>query len=521
MLRQPRKNMTGNHLHIKILSARSAFVLVWAVYLLFAHAANAQMLNQRDDSYPLLGLKRAKNAYDIVKADFERREKLFTENLISREEFDRARQAFSEAEVNFQQSLLAALFAKQVVSVDKAVKYQGKDGRKHVRLSLKNLSGASAELKKLATLDEEMMRLIQPDVINNVFVSLLNAENAVVSNPYESKLNQLTYGKSATLDFALLQDLDAVTVSLVYGNGTSRSPKIFLQKDETGNQVAIQSRVFSLEATLGAMSAYNLTLDMFGGMNSTFRFEVIGLPKEITYTFVDESTNTRVTQLKPSEGTTSRRVSLQLFLPDRASGDVKIDSTISFYVIVVPNTKPVALENLTTETGSPNTAAIEKLVAEKSGIGSLRLDLIPKGVGRVTVRAPQLYHLVKSGNAVTLTVDVVNEGSRRLDNIELKLDVPLGWTKTLTPPVVASLQTGEEKTVEIRLEPPSNTPVGKYEARLKTSARSESQPIYAEDKLITLDVPAEANVIGTSLLVLFILGLVGGMVFFGIRLSRR
>ena len=43
----------------------------------------------------------------------------------------------------------------------------------------------------------------------------------------------------------------------------------------------------------------------------------------------------------------------------------------------------------------------------------------------------------------------------------------------------------------------------------------------SQDKTFTVEVRSGTNVLGASLIVLLLLGLVGGIVVFGIRLSRR
>ena len=51
--------------------------------------ASAQVnYNQRDDKYRVLGLKRAKEAYEAAKRDYERQQELFTRSLISQAELD-------------------------------------------------------------------------------------------------------------------------------------------------------------------------------------------------------------------------------------------------------------------------------------------------------------------------------------------------------------------------------------------------------------------------------------------------
>src|SRR5574339_495506 len=72
--------------------------------------------NQRDDQYRLLGLKRAKESYELLKTEFDRQKSLFDRQLITQQELDAARSRLSDAEVNYQQSLLAVLFEEQYSS---------------------------------------------------------------------------------------------------------------------------------------------------------------------------------------------------------------------------------------------------------------------------------------------------------------------------------------------------------------------------------------------------------------------
>jgi uncharacterized membrane protein len=151
----------------------------------------------------------------------------------------------------------------------------------------------------------------------------------------------------------------------------------------------------------------------------------------------------------------------------------------------------------------------------------VRLDLMPRGKGRLLVRAPQLYFSLKPEGTVQITVDVVNEGTRRLDNVKIDVDVPLNWTKKVEPQVIPTLDIDQEQRVAITATPPKGISVGRYELRLRTSGLSDNQPVNAEDKTVTAEILTETSVIGTILLVLAILGLIGGMVLFGIRLSKR
>ena len=117
--------------------------------------------------------------------------------------------------------------------------------------------------RKLLDIQDDLFRSLQPDVIHNVYISILNDVGAIISQPYEAKIDELLFGNPQTIDFVLLQDLDAVTVNVIYSNGAERNLKIFLQKDATVDRVAVQSEQFSQEVELGGSSSFDLTLELF------------------------------------------------------------------------------------------------------------------------------------------------------------------------------------------------------------------------------------------------------------------
>jgi len=63
--------------------------------------------------------------------------------------------------------------------------------------------------------------------------------------------------------------------------------------------------------------------------------------------------------------------------------------------------------------------------------------------------------------------------------------------------------------------------VGRYEVRIRTSSLSDDLPISGEDKTVTIEIRPETNILGTAIIILLIIGLVLGIVVYGIRLSRR
>lgn len=474
----------------------------------------APNFNERDNEYRLLGLKRAKEAYEVARADYDRQKQLYDKGLVTDLDLEQTRRAFSDAEVNYQQSLLAVLFEKQYISVAKAVKYQAEDGLKHVRLTLANASGGTAEFQKLLNIEDELFRSLQPDVIPNVYVSILNDDGAIISRPYEFKITELKYGEPQTIDFTLLQDLDAVGVFIYYANGNQRTMKIYLEKDASVNRVAVQSEQFSQEVELGTSSDFDLTLELFSGVSNTFSLEVVNLPQQISRYFKDPQGQVRLSQVKFTQSNRTKRAALEIALPDRPTDDVTMDNPIPFYVVVLPREQADQLGDLHSRQWTEDELAA-------LNVGYVRLELVPRGKGELEVRSPQLYHAIASDETAQMYIDVLNEGTHRLDNIEVKVDMPLGWTKTVTPEMIPSLDINEEARMTFTFTPPEDVAVGKYEMRIRTSALSSNEPVTSEDKSITVEIKAETNVLGTLLIVLLVIGLVGGIVGYGIRLSRR
>lgn len=503
-------NMTRRNFYL----FTSLLVLACCLNYCQVEAQTGTYFNQRDDQYRLLGLKRAKEAYEIAKAGYDREKALFDQQLVTQVELDQARANMSDAEVNYQQSLLAVLFERQYVTVASAVKYYAHDGSRRVKLTIVNTSSGGAEFQKLINIDDKLFRSLQPDIVNNIYVSLLNDENSIISQPYEAKIIQLLYGEPVSVDFTLLQDLDAVTVLLFYGNGNERRMKILLQKDTSKNKVAVQSEQFSQEVDLGKTASYDLGLELFSGTNNTFSLETVNLPMQVSRTFKEPSSGARLNQVKFTETTRSKRISLEVTLPERPNDIVAINKPIQFYVVVLP---PNRVNEVTFD--SDRTWTQEEL--DTRDIGYTKLELIPCGKGVILVRSNQLFRTIKPDGSATIAMDLVNEGSNRLDNIEFEFDLPLNWRKQVSPVTISKLDINEDTTVHFIFTPPPDAAVGRYDIRVRTVGQSNGQAVSGEDKTVTVEIQSSSNVLGTIIIVLLIVGLVTGIVVFGIRLSRK
>jgi uncharacterized membrane protein len=191
-----------------------------------------------------------------------------------------------------------------------------------------------------------------------------------------------------------------------------------------------------------------------------------------------------------------------------------MDKSIPFFVLAVPYDRLSEFRDINKNNWTKN--EIEEL-----GLGYLELELIPRGVGELLVKAPQLYFSVLPDEEIKVSFTLINEGSRRLDNIEFQVELPLNWTREINPEIVESLGIREEKIVEFTFSAPDEITAGKYEIRVRSTSLSDNRLVKAEDKTITIEIEQQANLFGTLIIVLFITGIIGGIIVFGIKLSRK
>jgi uncharacterized membrane protein len=147
--------------------------------------------------------------------------------------------------------------------------------------------------------------------------------------------------------------------------------------------------------------------------------------------------------------------------------------------------------------------------------------LVPRGIGRLLVRVPQLFYSIQPEEGAEVTLELVNDGSRRLDNVEVTADPPHLWDKLIDPPIVRALNVGEESKVTLRFDPPKGVAPGKYEVRIRSSSFSDDQPIEAEDKTISVEIRPRVRMLTPVLLALALIGVVSAVVYTGVRLARR
>ena len=473
-----------------------------------------QRLPQESQTMKLLTLKKAQLYLQETKGDFERALKLKEQGLRSEEDFARIQTAYLQAQVDYQQALINFMGSEARISVASAVKFQDAAGKKYVRVSLRY---SSKELKELAKLKIDAADLFPLDFmkeIKDVSVSL-KSDGKIISDPYELSIASLPLEEQKQVTFQLLKDVENLEVDVFYA-GKDETTSVFLQKGVSANIVTINSAQFSQEADLESQATYDLSLEKFSGEANVFKLEVVNLPHQINYEFSDPQTQARLSQIKFSEGVTSMKLSLKLFLPKNADAQVVIDKPIEFLALTLDNEQSDRLRQFLANNTPIGPREVESLKA-----GSVKLELIPRGVGKVEVQAPNLYYEIKVGENVDMKVTVKNTGTRKLINIRVFSDLPLNWRAEIQPELIASLEQSKEQVVNIRFIPASDVSVGDYEPKIRTECSADNRRVESEDKIVRIHIASKTNILGISVLIFLLVGLLVGIVVFGIKLTRR
>ena len=469
---------------------------------------------QESQTMKLLNLKRVQLTLEKNKDDFDRALKLKEQGLQSEEDFSRTRTAYLQAQVDYQQALINFMGSEARISVASAVKFQDTAGKKYVRVTLRYSSKELKELAKLNISAEDLFPLDFMKEIKDVYVSL-KSEGKIISDPYEKTIASLPLESQQDVTFQLLKDVENLDVD-VYYSGKDEITSVFLQKGVSANIVTMNSAQFSQEADLESQAVFELSLEKFSGEANVFKLEAVNLPTQLNYEFSDPQTSARLSQIKFTEGITSMKLALKVYLPKNADAQVVIDKPIEFYALTLDNDKAGRLEELRAKKPVLEPKDIEDLKA-----GSVRLELVPRGIGKIEVQAVNLYHEIKVGDKVEMEIRVKNAGTRILNNIRVSTDLPLNWRSEVKPDLISVLEQGKDEVVTLSFLPPADVAVGDYEPKIKTDCTADNRSVESEDKIVRVHIASRTNILGLSVLILLLVGLLVGIVVFGIKLTRR
>lgn len=487
--------------------------IVMLLLSLVALAATAQEPAGGSEASLLLDLKKAKAAYDVASQKYENDLKLFNEKAVSMNDLNKSKNELLSREVDYQKLILQLISQQSYITIEKAVKYQRDDGEKRVKITLRSaLEGNSEYLAQFKDHFDVFTPEMKAGKVFNIYVSIVDIENeTILGSPYEFRISSIPLGGEGSADFELLKDVENLKVVLNYNNKKD-GKNIYLKKDASVNSIDVASMQFSQEADLSSQADYGLTLERFSTSDDAYRLMVLNLPRQVTCEFYDETS--KVSQIKFTQGVNTKNITLKVYLPDRDDEQVVIDKPMQFFVVALTAEQFKAIQALGAATIDPSAMA-------QYCSGYEALELIPRGKGKIEVMANSLYYEINTDEKVEMTARVKNAGSRRLDNIKLTTENPMGWSSSIVPDLIRSLDPGQEVTVTIVLTPPVNGGVGAQEVKLKTEALADNRKVASEDKTIRIQLNARTSLFGTLALILLLVAIIGLIIRFGIKLSRR
>lgn len=499
----------GSVLHIAVLSLCCCLAAAAMARLAEAQAAGGMSIQpSRDPSVRAIGVLRARAEFERAATEFARSRELHERRMLSDSELAARRLDADRARMAYWEAIISATRGASHVSVERAAKRRLPDGRASVRVTIRNAGRALDPTLDLPRApgdspptDDALRHALLGD-LTDIFVSLKadpGANGTTISSPYERRIGALRRDESATVGFLLFRDLPELVVSVRVGDDLEER-RVFLDRDASGARFAVQSTQLSQEADLGAQALFDLRVQRLGAGDAA-RLTVDSLPTGVAAEFRDMESKARLTQIRFQEGDDERRLQLAVTLPQRAGGAVRPDLPLHFVVRAVD--------------------AAEEPTASAPDAGRIALELLPRGLPRVELRALNLYHEVAAGDSVVTEVVVRNSGSRPLADLRLHADPPPGWRADFLPPSLGALPVDAERPVRLVVRPPPDAGVGDYEARVRVESAAADRRLETEDKILRLHVSDHTSPTGLAAIVLTLLAVIGAIVVMSRRWTTR
>jgi hypothetical protein len=490
-----------------------------------------ELLNELSLRTAQVDLEHAKEAYERYKREYENAQKLFEESIMSKKELDEALSAYTQAgqqlkqaKIQLEKTNLSFLDKASHITIMEAKKYYDSEGKLMLDLVLKNTSNlAQAESALGMTEDQSQTQSgwQSPEQIQ----ALLNIENIIISivdnlssigKPYEQIIPVLPYGQAEKLKFVLLTDVQQAGVKMQYLD-QSVTEKIFLEKESRQKQPTVVASQFSQEGQLGTDIRYDLDLEMLVTSNRNFSLAVTNMPPQINCSFIDSKSSARITSVRFTEDVSKHDLDLKVSIPQKLDVDM-IDKTINFQAWVVTTRQAEMLNELKKENANQEIPT-ERFAEIKAG--RIDLALIPKGTGRLEIQINNLFKEIKLQQDVDIEADLNNYGTLTLFNIIPELTLPLDWTARISPEVIEKLAPNEKTPVKIHLSPGPEVGVGQYEVVIEAKGQSGSEEVEALERRFNIRISAKTNITATLILGVGLVVLITGIVFVGVKLSRR
>ncbi|MCL1908309.1 MAG: NEW3 domain-containing protein [Holophagaceae bacterium] len=460
-------------------------------------------LHSQDQATLLYNVKNAEIQVSTYKLDYETKETLFKEGLLSAKEFEDVKNRYLQARLSYVYALIRATSGSFYVSVERAEKYQKPDGTKWVKLTLLNsLPDIGKTIDEFLGMDgtEEVSNYkeLYNNEIRNVFLSI-EKDGILAGQPLEYKINALGFGEKRDFEFQIMRDMDEVEICIRYDLHSVERRKVILTPSGIAAQIVLTPENFSVESNLGNRAVYKVLVERYMMGASVVKLSIPDLSSQLQWDIYDGQT--RISDINFRENDFKKELTLNIHLPPRESQHITMDTPIEFHL--------VASEQATVD-GKPHT--IE---------GRTKLVLIPRGIGEIEIKADNLFQESSGSAPIKMPIRIANNGSRDILDITLTIRGGSGWENTVDPIAITSLQPQREGTFNLLLAPPANVHPGEYDFRVAIRGLSDGKTVYAEEKTFRVKINARTNWIVVVLGTLLSLGLIGGAAYGAIRIMKN
>ena len=172
-----------------------------------------------------LTLKQKEIVMKEKQADFGNMEALYNNKLVTIQEFNDAKKdmdeailAYEQAKLNLQMWELQSWKAAWHITIkDTIVKDEG--DKKYMTITLVNTSEQVKLERTQRMIDEGIIEPVDTEVspeINDIYVSIEEENESIISDPYERYIPSLKLEDPVTLKFELIKDVESVVVSMRY-----------------------------------------------------------------------------------------------------------------------------------------------------------------------------------------------------------------------------------------------------------------------------------------------------------------
>ena len=488
-----------------------------------------------------LNLDQAKAAMEKARVEREQILTLFKEKLVTIEDLNKAIQghdqavlAHEQAKIEQEKKRLEFLKDATLVTVIDAKKYRGEEGEVIASVRLRNDSDISKARIAMGNIEglslEHLQSLLKVD---NVIVTLkgevqivtgtgqdkrsASSGKAIVGVPFQRIVPELAYGREVELEYRLIKkDVEAVTVSLEF-LGTTKNYDVFLKKESSQDLPVVSSAQYSQIGRLGSKIKYDLDLERLAKTEQGFSLVVLNLPQEIKASILDSSSQAIITEVRFTEEVSKQRLYLELSIPEKLDRSL-IDANITFYFMATRRSELRTIFGVK-EKHKGKTIPPEEIATLKAR--RVELTLIPRGVGKLDIMAPNLFKEAEQDQPVSLKFNIMNSGTLVLRRVKATLDLPLEWEGQVVPKEADSIAGGEKTLFTVNLQLPPDVEVGEYTVKVQAEGHSGVEIIEALDKDFTVRIVSESSLTGTVILVGVLVVLVLVIAIASIKISRR